>query len=61
MVLLFGLISCGQISNDKKPQIKASGKIVSSKEVWTIYSKQDTIFHVKRLLSSDTGLTLLNI
>lgn len=59
MVLLFGLISCGQISNDKKPQIKASGKIVSSKEVWTIYSKQDTIFHVKRLLSSDTGLTLL--
>ena len=59
MALLFGLFSCGQNSNDKKAQTDVIKKPVSSKEVWTVYAKQDTVFHVKRLISSDTGLTLL--
>ena len=60
MALLFGLFSCGQNSNDKKSQTDITQKMVELKEVWTIYSKQDTIFHIKRLVSSDTGLTLLS-
>ena len=60
MALLFGLFSCGQNSNDKKSQAEPTKKIVSSKEVWAAYAKQDTIFHVQRLLSSDTGLTLVS-
>ena len=60
MALLFGLFSCGQNANNKKAQTDATKKAVSSKEVWTVYTKQDTVFHVKRLLSSDTGLTLLS-
>src|SRR5450432_2901303 len=60
MALLFGLFSCGQDSDNKKAQRDTAKKIISSNEVWTIYAKQDTVFHVKRLLSSDTGLTLLS-
>ena len=60
MALLFGLFSCGQNSNDKKVKPDTAQKKVVTKEVWTIYSKQDTVFHVKRLVSSNTGLTLLS-
>lgn len=59
-LLLIALYSCGQNSNDKKVQPDTTQKMVVTKEAWTIYFKQDTIFHVKRLLSSDTGLTLLS-
>ena len=59
MALLFGLFSCGQNSNNKKAQTDVIKKPVLSKEVWTVYAKQDTVFHIKRLISSDTGLTLL--
>lgn len=31
----------------------------SPNENWTLYYKQDSIFHVKRLISDDTGLILL--
>lgn len=31
----------------------------SDKEIWTLYSKSDTVFHVKRLVSSDSGYLLL--
>lgn len=57
---LFGLFSCGQNSNHKKAQPYTTEKTMSAKEVWTVYAKKDTVFHVKRLLSSDTGLTLLS-
>ncbi len=60
IALLFGLFSCGQNSNYKKAQTDANTKPVLSKEVWTVYAKRDTVFHVKRLLSTDTGLTLLS-
>ena len=60
IAFLFTLFSCGQ-SSVNKPQINSiSQKTVLTKEVWTLYSKQKTIFHVKRLLSSDTGLILLS-
>lgn len=29
------------------------------KEIWTFYSKSDTVYHVKRLVSSDSGQLLL--
>lgn len=35
-------------------------KIILPKEVWTVYAKQHTEFQIKRLLSSETGLTLLS-
>jgi len=57
---LFALFSCGQNFTNKPQQKSITQKNVMTKELWTLYSKQDTIFHVKRLLSSDTGLTLLS-
>jgi hypothetical protein len=60
VTLLLGLFSCGQNHNDKNLKPDTVTKITATKEVWTIYSKQDTIFHTKRLLSTDTGLTLLS-
>ena len=60
VALVCGLAACGQNSIDKNSQTIITQKMVHTKEAWTIYSKHDTIFHVKRLLSSDTGLTLLS-
>lgn len=60
MAFVFGLLSCGQNSNNKTPQADNTKKIAAIKETWTLYARQDTIFHVKRLLSSDTGLVLLS-
>jgi hypothetical protein len=60
ITLLFGLFACGQNSNNKKSDTRTIKQIVMTKEEWTIYSKQDTIVRVKRLLSSATGLTLLS-
>lgn len=31
----------------------------ADKEQWTLYSKSDKIYHVKRLISADGGYTLL--
>ncbi len=58
LALLFGLFSCEQKPKDKKHQLDTPKKMTLTKELWTIYSKQDTIFHVKRLLSSGSGLIL---
>ncbi|MCW3110676.1 MAG: hypothetical protein JWQ09_5182 [Segetibacter sp.] len=58
LVVLFGFFSCEQKPKDKKSQLYIIKKMTLTKEVWTIYSKQDTIFHIKRLLSSDSGLIL---
>jgi hypothetical protein len=57
---LFGLFSCGQKSNSKKSQTTLTKNNFITKELWTLYSKQDSVIHVKRLVSSDTGLTLLS-
>lgn len=58
--LLLGLTSCGQnlkLKNVKTDTLKIN---IVTKELWTIYSKQDAIFHVKRLLLTDIGLILLS-
>lgn len=60
LALCWLLFSCGQNPNNDKSQANAFSNMKSSKEVWTIYKKQDTVFHVKRLLSADTGLTLFS-
>ena len=59
MAFLFGLFSCGQNSNKQQRQTETAKSIAVAKEAWTLYFKQDTIFHIKRLLTSDTSLTLL--
>jgi hypothetical protein len=60
IALLFGLFSCGQNYSSKKVSADTTKKSVLAKEVWTVYANQDTVFHVKRLLTSDTGLNLLS-
>lgn len=55
--LILGLFSCGQNSNDKKTNTTKT--MYLSEEKWTIYKLEDTIVHIKRFLSCDTGLTLL--
>jgi hypothetical protein len=57
---LFGLFSCRQNANDNMAQKDTSKEPISSKESWTVYSKQDTIIHVKRLTFSDTAFALLS-
>ena len=58
--LLLGLFSCGQPSNDKKSETDQTKNSLFSNELWTIYAKQDSVFHVKRLLSSESGFYLLS-
>ena len=60
MALFFGLFSCGQNSNDKIVLHDTTQKMVLTKELWTIYSKKDAVFYVKRLVSTNSGLTLLS-
>jgi hypothetical protein len=60
VALILSLYSCGQHSNLTKHHIDTNQKIAVENEEWTIYSKEDTIIHVKRLLSSNSILTLLS-
>jgi hypothetical protein len=69
---LLGLFSCGQSSNntrvfsettsvnDTTPKITSTSKpMQADKELWTLYSKSDTIYHVKRLVSVESNYSLL--
>lgn len=53
--MLIGLFSCVQTSSNK--QISADTSIShnmnSGKEIWTFYSKADSVYHVKRLVYSN--------
>jgi len=57
---LVGLIACGQTSNQKISLKDTSQKMTNQKEIWTLYYQQDTTFHIKRLVTDDRGLLLLN-
>lgn len=55
--LSFSLFSCGQVAGNAK---ETSTLTRTGNELWTLYSKQDSIYHVKRLLASDSGYMLLS-
>lgn len=65
LIALLGLASCGQSAQNKQvPENKQISKanltvMHNNQELWTMYSKADSIFHVKRLVSTDTGYLLL--
>jgi hypothetical protein len=61
LAVLFGLFSCGQSSNSRQISVQTttSQSMSSDKEVWTLYLQSDTVYHVKRLVSFDSGYVLL--
>jgi len=58
-ILFFGILSCGQelASNANKSLVEP---LAITSEQWTLYNMQDSLVHVQRLMSSDSGLTLLS-
>lgn len=56
--LIFSLYACAQNTGNKKQQAGRGNKNNAPKEIWTIYDRQDTLVHVKRLMNTDSGLTL---
>jgi len=67
LAILMGLLSCGQQrSNSAKISKDAASKLTPintpmqpDQELWTLYAKSDTVYHVKRLVSNDTSYYLL--
>jgi hypothetical protein len=59
-IIIIGLISCAQsTAGTHATTVDISKSVQSDKELWTLYSKSDTVCHVKRLISSDSNYVLL--
>jgi len=58
IIILVGLFACGQRRNEKIQKGDFNKKSIVMREEWTIYSRRDSLFAVKRLLSTDSGLNL---
>ena len=61
LIAFIGLISCDQKPHNKQSNTKGTSKQkLIEKELWTLYSKSDTVYHVKKLLFYDGSYSLLS-
>jgi hypothetical protein len=67
LAILIALSSCGQQPTDSAKTVKDTTSKSTSistpmqldQELWTLYTKSDTVYHVKRLVSNDNNYFLL--
>src|SRR5215510_3513842 len=67
LATLFGLFACGQHASNSAKVSKDTSSQNSSmfnsmhqeQELWTLYSKSEKVYHVKRLISNDHDYFLL--